>query len=183
MTYNFKPFESRITEVKEWLVRELGRVRTGRATPVLLDSVRVDAYGSKMPVKEVAAISTEDARTIRVTPWDMSLAKEIEKSVTGANLGVSVVSDDKGCRVIFPELTAERRGLLQKLVRDKLEEARIAIRKARDDTWGDIQKKEKNGELSEDDKFRAKDQMQKIVDNGNSALDVLVEKKNEEINA
>jgi len=143
--------------------------------------VKVDAYGSKMPLNQLANISIEDARTLRLSPFDLALSKDIERTISQSNLGVSVGVDDRGIRIFFPELTSERRVQLLKLVHDKLEDARISLKKLREEIWEDIQKKEKEKEISEDDKFRAKDDMQKIIDEGNRILDAMVEKKEKEI--
>ena len=136
-----------------------------------------------MPISQVASLSTEDARTLRITPWDASQVKEIERAITLANLGVSSAVDDKGLRVFFPELTSERREQLLKISKQKLEEARVALRGERDKVWSDIQAKEKDGKLSEDEKFRAKDEMQKLVDEGNKKLEELAERKEKEISS
>jgi ribosome recycling factor len=181
MAYDFKPFEKKIADIKARLEKEFSSVRTGRATPAILDSVQIESYGTRMGLAQVATISVEDARTLRVSPWDMSNAKEIEKAVTAANLGLSVGSDEKGVRVFFPELTAERRTTLIKLAKDKLEEGRTALRVAREEVWDDIQKKEKDKKMSEDDKFRAKDDMQKRVDAANKSFDELFTRKEKEI--
>src|SRR3989344_5480604 len=163
MPYDFKPFDKRLKEVEEKLVRELKGVRTGRATPTLLDSVMVEAYGARSPISQLASISVEDPKTLRVAPWSASDAKEIENAIVTANLGLSVSSDEKGVRVSFPELTSERRQSLLKLAKEKLEEIRKSLRGARDEVWSVIQKKEKEGAISEDDKFRYKDEMEKKV--------------------
>jgi len=181
MAYDFKPFEKKIAEVTDRLSKELSNIRTGRATPMILDGIFIESYGTRMGLNQVANISVEDARTLRVTPWDLSQSKEIEKAITVTNLGLSVGADEKGVRVFFPELTADRRTSLMKLAKEKMEEARIALRSARDDAWNDIQKKEKDGEMSEDDKFRAKDDMQKRVDAANQAFDAALERKEKEI--
>ena len=136
-----------------------------------------------MPVNQVATVSIEDARTLRVSPWDMSLAKEIEKAIGNASLGLSVGADEKGVRVFFPELTGERRIALVKLAKEKVEESRIALRGARDEVWSDIQKQEKEGTLTEDEKFRFKDDMQKRVDAANEAFDGMLERKEKEISS
>ncbi len=160
---------------------ELSGIRTGMATPAILDSIQVEVYGSRVSVRDIASISIEDARTLRIAPWDISQLKAIEKSLTVSNLGVSVSTDEKGLRVHFPELTSERRVILGRLVKEKLEEARISLRIERDRVWGDIQKMEKDGEMSEDEKFRNKDDMQKIITEGNEKLDILASKKEKEI--
>jgi ribosome recycling factor len=181
MAYDFKPFEAQIKNIQEKLAKELGSVRTGRATPAVLDGVMIESYGTRMGLAQVANIGVEDARTLRITPWDMSNAKEIEKAITVANLGLSVGTDERGVRVSFPELTGERRTQLLKVAKEKVEEARVALRAARDHVWNDIQKKEKDGAMSEDDKFRAKDEMQKRVDASGKQFDEALARKEKEI--
>jgi ribosome recycling factor len=181
MAYDFKPFDKKLAEIVERAGKELAQVRTGRATPAILDSIQVEVYGTRMGIAQVATVSVEDARTLRIIPWDAGQAKEIEKAVTVANLGLSVGSDEKGVRVSFPELTSERRVSLLKLAKEKIEEVRALVRGARDDIWSDIQKLEKDKKMSEDDKFRAKDEMQKRVDATNKKLDEALERKEKEI--
>ena len=181
MAYDFSPLKKKVTDTEEWLKKEYQGIRTGRATPTLLDGVLVESYGSRMPLIQVGSVSVEDARTIRIAPWDQSQIKAIEKGVTDANLGVGVSADERGVRVTFPELTSERRGALMKIAKDKLEDARVSLRGERDRVWSDIQKKEKESEISEDEKFRYKDEMQKLIDEGNKKLDALAEKKRAEI--
>ncbi|HYC83384.1 MAG TPA: ribosome recycling factor [Candidatus Paceibacterota bacterium] len=181
MAYNFSPFKQRVAEIGEWLVKEFSVVRTGKASPAILDNVMVESYGSRTPLKHVAAISIQDAKTLYIAPWDKSQLRGIETAIAAANLGVSTSPDSGGVRVIFPDLTAERRGLLGKVIREKLEEARVSLRKEREKVWNDIQAEEKAGKLSEDEKFRAKDDLQKAVDEGNNRLDGLAAKKEEEI--
>lgn len=181
MIYDFSHLKQKTKNIEGYLKEELAGVRTGRATPALLDSVIVDLYGAKMPINQVAGINMEDARTLRIAPYDASQMTDVEKAITNSNLGVSVSVDAKGIRIFFPELTAEVRGTLVKSVKEKLEKARISIRGERDNTWADIQKKEKSKEFSEDDKFRYKEKMQEIVDAGIRNLEALAEKKEREI--
>ncbi|TSC69575.1 MAG: Ribosome recycling factor [Parcubacteria group bacterium Gr01-1014_56] len=181
MAHDFKPFEAQIKTIQEKLTKELSGVRTGRASPAILDSVAIESYGTRMSLAQVANVSIEDARTLRIAPWDMSNAKEIEKAITLANLGLSVGMDEKGVRVNFPELTGERRAQLLKLAKEKVEEARASLRGARDQVWSAIQKKEKEGTMSEDDKFRAKDEMQKRADAANKNFDESLARKEKEI--
>jgi ribosome recycling factor len=181
MAYDFKPFEKRIAEITERLTKELGSIRTGRASAAILDGVMVESYGSLMPINQVANVSVEDARVLRIAPWDMSQAKEIEKAITAANLGVSTGADDRGVRVFFPEPTGERRVALAKLAKEKVEEFRTSLRQAREEVWSDIQAQEKDSVLSEDDKFRSKDEMQKRVDAANDAFEAALERKEKEI--
>lgn len=181
MSYNFQNFKDKLAKIEEWLKNEYASMRTGRATVSLLDKVLVDAYGVKTPLNQVASINSEDAKTLKITPWDNSQIKAIEKGIALADIGVSTASDEKGVRVIFPELTAERRDLLVKQIGKILEEGRIRIRKEREDVWGDIQKQEKDGNINEDEKFRAKDEMQKIVDDFQKKLEEIYQNKEKEI--
>lgn len=181
MAFDFIPLKAQIEQTKEWLSKEYTGIRSGRATPALLDNVQVEVYGSRLPLNQVANLGVEDARTIRVTPFDMGQLKEIEKAITDSNLGVGVSSDERGVRATFPELTSERREALGKLIREKLEEAKVSLRRVRDEVWDDIQKKEKDKEISADDKFRYKDDMQKLIDTGGAELDSIAERKRTEI--
>lgn len=181
MAYDFKELERQIKESETWLAGEFAGVRSGRAAPGLLDSVTVSAYGAAMPLTQVSNIAIEGPRTLRITAWDKAQIKEIEKAITKANLGVSVGADDQGVRVSFPELTGERRAALIKLAKDRLEDARIALRGARDEVWSDIQEQCREGVLSEDEKFRLKETMQKIVDAGNGRLEEMMQRKEKEI--
>lgn len=182
MAYNFNDFKKRTAGVLEWLQREFSTIRTGRAAPALLDSVLVEAYGSRVPLSQVGSVTTEDARTVRVAPWDTAQIRNIEKAIVAANLGISAAVDDRGVRVIFPELTSERRASLVKLSREKLEEARVSLRMERDKTKNEIEKQKKDGALREDDATRAKTEMQKIVDEVNKKLEEAALKKEKEIN-
>ncbi len=177
MAYNFSSAKEEFKKVEEWLRNEFGQLHTGRATPLVLDGVYVDAYGTPQPVKNVASISVEDPKTLRVAPWDKSHIKEIEKSVQAANLGLSVATDDQGLRVIFPMLTTETRQKLVKVLKEKLEDARISVRKVRESIMDDM----KAAELPEDDARRAKDELQKIVDEANKSLEAVFEKKEKEV--
>ena len=183
MAYDFKKLRENIKVAEEWLKKEYAGLRTGVASPAILDGVFVEAYGSRMPLNQVANIGIEDARVIRITPWDKSQSKAIEKAITVANLGVSVGSDDKGVRIFFPELTTDRRELLIKTAKTKMEDAKIKVRGFRDETSKDIEDKKKKAEMGEDDMFRYKDEMQKIIDEGNKNFEVLLEKKEKEINS
>jgi len=181
MAYNLTFLENKLEEVQTWLSGEFSSIHTGRAIPALLDGVAIDSYGSKTAVNHVAAVTTEDPRTLRVAPWDKSQIKDIEKAINDANLGVSTSSDDQGLRVFFPELTTERRQAFVKITKEKLEDARVSVRGEREKVWSDIQVKENTGELSEDDKFRLKDELQKMVDEANKKLEKMADKKEEEV--
>lgn len=175
-------FEARIQTAVEWLSSEYSGIRTGQATPALLDGVKVENYGSMTPLNQVASIGVEDARTLRVSAWDTSLVKLIEKAIQDADLGVSIATDSSGLRAIFPELTGERRVQLLKLAKNKLEDARVSVRAARDEVMKELEKMLRDGDMSEDEKFAKKDDIQKKVDGVNRSLDALYDKKELEIN-
>lgn len=179
--FNFNELKEGAKGIEEWLAKELSVIRTGKAAPAILDFVQVEAYGSKMAIKELANVVIEDAKTIRVEPWDANVGKAIEKAITTSNLGLSVAPFEKGLRIIFPDLTAERREQFIKVVKAKLEEARVSLRGLRDKTGKLIDEKEKAGGMGEDDKFRFKEEMQKIIDEGNKKLEELANKKELEI--
>lgn len=181
MAYNLNSFKDKAKAVESWLVKELSGVRTGRANPSILDNVKVDSYGSALAISQVASITNEDPRTIRIVPWDNSQIKPIEKAIAEANLGLSVSVDDKGVRVVFPALTAESRAAIVKLAKEKFEHSRITLRKHRDDEIVAIDKKEKEGGMGEDEKFLLKAQVQKAVDENNKKLQDMFDKKEKEI--
>lgn len=180
-SYDFKKLDTDIKETEEWLVREMSTVRTGRATPAILDTIKPEIYGSRTPIHQVAAVTIEDARTLRIVPWDKSVTKIIEGAIQNADLGVGVGSDDQGLRVHFPELTAERRTMLLKVANDKLEQARITLRGHRADAIKALDAAEKEGGMSKDELTRFKDEVQKKIDAGNAALEAIGKKKEQEI--
>jgi len=175
MAYNTQNFKTELKKIEEWLGKEYSQVHTGRATPIVLDSIMVESYGSHIPIKNVAGITIEDPKTLRIAPWDKNQVKGIENAINEANLGLSVVSDSDGVRVIFPMLTTENRAKLVKVLKEKLEDARISIRKERQI---EIDKTE---DLSEDEKKRAKEDIQKCVDESNQNLETIFTKKENEI--
>ena len=181
--YDFKQFDTKVAAAKEWLTKEYRGLRTGRAAPAILDGVSVSAYGSMMPLKQVANVGIEDARTLRVQPFDAALLKDIERAITAANLGVGTSSDGTTVRATFPELSSERRQEFVKLAKGKLEDARQTMRVARDEVWKEIQEKERAGALTEDDKFSLKEELQKKVDSANGELEKAFEAKEKEMSA
>lgn len=180
-SFDFKTLDQSIKETEEWLVRELSSVRTGRATPAILDTIKPEVYGTRTPINQVAAVNIEDARTLRIVPWDKSLTKIIEAAIQNANLGIGVGSDDQGLRVTFPELTAERRTMLLKVANEKLEAARITLRGHRTDTLKALEAAEKEGGMGKDELARFKDDVQKKIDKGNEALEALFKRKEAEV--
>lgn len=165
----------------DWLKKEYAGIRTNQATPSILDSVSVEAYGSRVPINQVASVLGSGPKSLLITPWDTSVAPSIDRAIRESNLGVSVSMDGQGVRVSFPELTSERRTILVKTVKDKLEEARIKVRVEREKYLGEVDKLVKDGNLNEDDKFRLRNELQKLVDETNKKLEELASKKEKEI--
>jgi ribosome recycling factor len=181
MPYDFGEFRRSSEATLDWLKKEYTSIRTNRAMPSILDGVVVNAYGGPMSVIELATVSVEDAKTLRVSPWDKEVAKDIDRAIRESNLGLSVALDASGLRISFPELTSERRATLSKAAKEKLEEARIRVRSEREKILADLDRKAKNGLLSEDDKFRLKTELQKLVDEIKVKLDDLAMRKEKEI--
>ncbi len=181
MNYDFNGLKKKVRDVEEWLTKELAQVRTGRATPALLDGVSADVYGAKTPLQQLASIAVEGPRMLRVTVWDSGQIKAVEKAIGAANLGVGVAVDERGVRVTFPELTSERRQQVIKIAKERLEQARVSLRKVRDETWTDIQNREKAGGMGEDDKFRFKNEMEKIIQEAGKMIEAQFEKKERDI--
>lgn len=174
-------YKKKFNEVVDWLGKEFSGIRTGEATPMILDSVRVESYGAFMPINQLASVGIEDARTLRITPWDNSQVTAIEKAIREADLGLSLVTDSAGVRVIFPELTGESRQKFVKIAKGKLEEARVSVKAIRDELMKAIDTAEKNNEITEDEKFSNKEQVQKEVEATNRSLESAFLAKEKEI--
>lgn len=181
MAYDLTKFKKSLLGTEEWVKKEFSGIRTGQANPVLLDGVKVESYGVLTPISQVGSITIEGSRSLRITPWDTTVSKEIEKALTIANLGVSVSVDDKGLRVNFPELTSETRVSIVKIAKEKLEEGKKQIRMHRDDAMRDLKAKVKAGGIGEDEMFRHEKEIQKLVDDTNKKLDEQFVKKEKEI--
>lgn len=176
-----KTFKIKLDEIKVWLSKELSTLRTGRATVSILDSVYVDAYGSKSSLNTVAAILVEDAKTIKITPWDKGILKDIEQTLQKANLGLSITSNGIDVRVIFPDLTTETRMNLVKQGYKKVEDAKVSARSERADSIKKIEKFAKDNSISEDEIKRTKEEIQKIVDSSIDEFDTFGSLKEKEI--
>ena len=179
--YDLSKFETEAGKIKERLVAEMGAIRTSRASPALVKDIMVEYYGSKMKLEGLASIGVQDARTLTIQPWDKNAVEPIEKTIRSSNLGLQPVVDKGLIRIILPELTGERRQFLIKLVGEKTEESRIALRRGRDEVWKEIQERERSGGISEDEKFRLKDELQKKIDRFNKDLEELAENKKKDI--
>ncbi len=163
------------------LYGELAKIRTGRANTALIDNLMVDYYGTLTPLKQAANITVPEARQILVQPWDKSLLEAIESVILSSDVGVTPANDGTLLRITLPPMTEENRKDLVKVLGQKVEEARIAVRSIREDISKEIQKEEKDGAISEDEKFAGKDLLQKTVDAHNARIEEIRKKKEEEI--
>ncbi len=160
---------------------DIATIRTGRATPALVEDVLVDYYGQKMRVKELATITAPEPRSLLIQPWDKGAVEPISGAIRKSEIGLSPVVDGQSIRLNIPSLTEERRKEFIKLLKQKTEEARVKVRKIREEIWDKIQDMEKNGEIREDDKFKGKDDLQKMVDEYNKKFEELEKKKETEL--
>jgi|SRR3989344_2006638 len=181
MTYDFREFNHASVSTLDWLKKEYAGIRTNQANPSVLDAVSVEVYGSRMPINQISSVLGAGPKALLITPWDNSVAPNIDRAIRESNLGLTVSLDAQGVRVFFPELTNERRILLTKVVKEKFEEARIRVRTEREKSLDDLDQKEKEGSLSEDDKFRLKHELQRLVDDTNQKLETMALKKEKEI--
>lgn len=165
----------------EHLHHELQSIRTGRANPALVEELSVDAYGTPTPLVQLAAISVPEPRLILIQPWDPSIIKEIERSLTQSSLGITPVVDGKNIRLPFPQMTEERRQSLVKVVNEKSEETRVALRSIREDIIRGLRQKEKNGELSEDALELLLKEIQKDVTAALEEIKQIVDEKHTEL--
>lgn len=178
---NFKKTQEKLDEIIKRFQNDLVGIRTGKAHISMVDEILVDSYGSKMPLSHVASLSTPDARSIIVKPWDKSIMPQIESAIQKSNLGIQPISDKDQIRLSLPPLTEERRKDLTKVVGKKMEEARISVRQAREDLWQEIQQEERDKVISENQKFEEKEQMEKLVGKINDQIAELADKKEKEI--
>ncbi len=181
MAYDFSGVLGQKNTIMEWLKSEYRSIQTGRATPQVLDLVHIDMYGARTLIAHAGNITIEDPRTLRVAPWDKSVIGQMEKAINDADLGLSVSSDSDGLRVYFPSLTTETRTKLVKLLKDRLEDARIRVRALREETNKHIDAEAKNGAYGEDEQKKYREEMQKIVDAANQELEDYFQKKEIEV--
>lgn len=165
----------------DYLKGELAGLQVGRATPSLIEDLEVECYNQRMPLKQLAAIQTPEPRSILIRPWDRNILKDIVKAISQSKLGLSPIIEEEFIRLKIPPLSEERRRELTKILQEKLEECRISVRRQREEVWRKIQDLERAGKISEDDKFRAKDELQKVIDEYNKKIEEIGKKKEEEI--
>ncbi|HJB06251.1 MAG TPA: ribosome recycling factor [Candidatus Enterocloster faecavium] len=176
-----KKYEDKMNKTLEVLKEEFGTIRAGRANPHVLDKIKVDYYGSPTPIQQVGNISVPEARMIVIQPWDKSLLKAVEKAILTSELGINPTNDGSVIRLVFPELTEDRRKELSKEVKKKGDQAKVAIRNIRRDANEAFKKMEKGGDMSEDDLELATNKMQKLTDKMIEKVDQAVEVKTKEI--
>lgn len=172
-----QPLETSLAHLKE----QLAALRTSRATPAIVENVVVETYGSKMPLKAVASISVPEPRVLLITPWDPTVIPAIEQALTAQASGLAPVLDKTSIKLTIPALTEERRKELLKALHQRLEETRVKIRTIREEAWKKIQALEKGSQISEDDKFRGKNELQKIIDQYQERLEQTGKDKETEI--
>lgn len=173
--------EPEFAKAVEHLKTELKTLRTGRASSQLVENLQVEYYGAPTALIQIAQITVPEARTITIQPYDKSALKDIEKAIQSSNLGINPVNDGAYIRLTIPAMTEERRKELVKVVSQLAEKARVAVRNIREEIWKEIQKMEKDGKISEDEKMRAKDDMQKVVDKYNDEIKKIVDTKEQEV--
>ena len=178
-----KDMEARMTSAIDALGKDFASVRTGRASTALLDPIRVDYYGNPTPINQMASVSTPDARTLVIQPWEASQLKEIEKAITKADLGIQPVNDGKLIRLTMPTPTEERRKQLVKTIGKMAEDARVAVRNVRREANDKLKAmvKDKKAPITEDEERRGHDQIQKTTDKFIARVDELLKKKEQEI--
>ena len=180
MNEKLKPYNDKMQKSFDFLREDLASIRAGRANPHVLDKIKVDYYGTPTPLQQVGNVSVPEARIIQIAPWDKSLIKDIEKAIMMYDLGITPSNDGAVIRLVFPELTEERRKQLTKDIRKKGEDAKVAVRNVRRD-GNDAFKKLKGTEVSEDEINDLNEELQKITDKFIKDIDTAVEEKNKEV--
>ena len=178
---NIKDIEGRMQKSVDNLKEEYVTIRAGRANPHILDRLRVDYYGTPTPIQQVANVSVPEARMIQIQPWEASLIKDIEKAILVSDLGLTPNNDGKSIRLVFPELTEDRRKELAKDIKKKGDNAKVAIRNIRRDANDAIKKENKAGDISDDEAKNSEDEIQKITDKYIAMIDSAIDDKTKEI--
>lgn len=181
MEEKLQPFETKMSKSYEALLRDYATIRAGRANPHVLDKIKVDYYGTPTPLQQVGNISVPEARIILIQPWEKKMIREIERAINTSDLGINPTNDGSAIRLVFPELTEERRKSLAKDVKKKGDEAKVAVRNIRRDANETFKKMNKNNELTEDDQKNLETKAQKLTDKYIAEIDKAVEEKTKEI--
>lgn len=180
MDARLEQYEDKMNKTKEYLESDYAGIRAGRANPHVLDKIRVNYYGTPTPIQQVGNVTVPEARIIQIAPWEKNMIKEIEKAIQTSDIGINPSNDGSVIRLVFPELTEERRKDLAKEVKKKAEDAKVAIRNIRRD-GNDAFKKLSKTDVSEDEIKQLEEQLQKMTDKYIKDIDVLMEAKSREI--
>ena len=178
---DYTEIKERMTKSIDNLTERLSEVRAGRANPAILNKVKIDYYGTPTPINQVAGVSVPEARLIVIQPWDASVLKEIEKAILASEIGINPNNDGKVIRLVFPELTEERRKELVKEIKKYAEDAKVSIRNARRDGIDKAKAMQKDGEITEDELKAAETEIQKITDKNVEEVDKIIGAKETEI--
>ncbi len=178
---DYSEMKEKMQKVIDNLVERLSEVRAGRANPAILNKVKIDYYGTPTPINQVAGVSVPEARMIVIQPWDISILKNIEKAIIASEIGINPNNDGKVIRLVFPELTQERRKELVKEIKKYSEEAKVSVRNARRDGMDKAKTMQKDGNITEDELKNAENEIQKITDKNIEEIDKIVETKEIEI--
>ena len=181
MNENVKAFDEKMKKTCEHLSSDLQTIRAGRANPHILDKLTVDYYGTPTPIQQVGNISVPEARMIQIAPWEKNMIKTIEKAILASDIGITPSNDGSVIRLVFPELTEERRKELAKDVKKKGEDAKVAVRNIRRDGNEQFKKLSKNGDISEDEIKDMEDDLQKITDKYIKDIDAMIDEKTREV--
>ena len=183
MAVDFKDYAKRMDKALNHLEEEFGAVRAGRANPKVLDRIVVEYYGSETPLNGVATISSPDARTLVIQPWDTKLLKDIQKAIQNSDLGINPQNDGRVVRLVFPQLTEDRRKDLVKQVKKYAEDAKVAMRNIRRDGMDYVKKLKKASEITEDDQKKAEKDLQDLLDKNIKKVDAALAAKEKELMA
>ena len=181
MSTDYSEFEAKMKKTTEVLSEQFAAVRAGKANPAVLDRITVDYYGSPTPIQQIASISTPDARSLLIQPWDGSVLKGIEKAILASDLGINPQNDGRAIRLVFPQLTEERRKELAKQVKKYAEESKVAVRNIRRDAMDKFKAQKKKSEITEDDLKIVEKDMQKLTDDYIKEVDKIAAKKEQEL--
>ncbi|MFH1749354.1 MAG: ribosome recycling factor [bacterium] len=176
-----KNLQVKMQEVIDFFQRELSKIRTGRANPAIVEDIKVSYYGNQALLKTIASISVPEANLITIQPWDAGAINDIETAISDSDLGLSVVNDGKVIRLTVPPMTAERRGDLSKLIEKIAEENKVKLRNLRREVWDNIQSDQKQGKISEDDKYTAQKELQDLIQKFEDIIKQELTKKQNEI--
>jgi len=176
-----KKIRPELDKVISFLEREVSKIRTGRASASLVEDIMVDCFGQKMALKQLAAISSPEPKQIVIQPWDKSYFDSIQKALANSSLGANPIVDKDVIRITLPPMSEEYRKSLLRMLSEKQEEARKTLRRWRGEVWEEVQEKAKQGEIREDDKFRAKDELQDLLDEYGEKIESIGERKKKEI--